>query len=784
MKHGMTVLSCGLLMIFTVATCFAGTPQALEGVPVAETDALPDISVIAEAATIADSAGDVTSSDVRIAQADTTPPDVSLEVDPTEFEGEPVGDGDPLEFDVNVSISVTDSGVGVSSAIFSISDEYGVVETEQDLAGGGGPPGSGPPDGAPSGGDIVLNMTLTLPATVRPGDADGRVYEFSLTGADAAGNISETVTRTVTVTADVLPPEIALNDPDPATITLGEAPVSVQFSGDVADEGSGLASATLTISDEYGEANSTNDVLPLIEEDVFALVLDLPATVQAGDADGRTYTATLTAEDNAGNVADPVSVTVTVLPDLTAPQTTLNVPRPEVVSWSATPASVDLAGSAVDDESGLAAVTLTVADEYGEANSTQDVMPLLEWDGDFELTLSLPATTQVGDADGRVYEITLTASDNAGNAANPITRTFTVEPDTTPPATAIDADPSSLDWSNQPVAVDISGSATDDESGVASANVAIADEYGEADAAHDVTALLQADGGFVLSVDLPATVQAGDADGRVYEITLTASDNAGNEAEPVSTTVTVEPDVQAPAVTLDAPDPAELEGGQGTASVAVSGCVTDDLSGVATAVLAVADQYGEASSEQDVAGILDADGCFELTLDLPTAVRDGDDERVFELTLTATDNAGNEAASGAQTVVVTAPEGGDTTPPRVKLYAPRPSELRGWPIFRPQRVRISGRVVDDESGIASATVAVDDEYNWCDQEQDVTRKIRRNGKFRTNVRLWAWVNFWDWNGRDYEISLSAVDNAGNEAVSDAVVVRSPHPWERFWRRWR
>jgi hypothetical protein len=580
-------------------------------------------------------------------------------------------------------------------------------------------------------------------------------------------------------------PTVILNEPDPSVLPWSDQPVPVAVSGSVYDDLSGVASATLTLDDEYDELDSDYDLTALLGADgSFALTLDLSATVRPGDADGRTYALTLSAEDNAGNVSAPVSRTVTVPGDFTAPSTSLNAPDPATLMWSATPVAVTFTGSATDAQSGLADVTLAIDDEYGELSGQHDLTGLLGADGSFGTTIDLAATVQAGDADGRVYEVTLTAADNAGNAAEPVIRTVTVEPDTTPPATAIDADPSSLDWSNQPVAVGLSGSVTDDESGVASANVAVVDEYGEAGSAHDVVPLLQADDSFALSVDLPATVQAGDADGRTYQITLSATDNAGNEAAVVSTTVTVDPDLAAPAVTLDAPDPAELEGGQGDAAVAVSGCVTDDLSGVATAVLAVADEYSEADAEQDLAGLRDADGCFVLTLNLPTAVQDGDDARVFALTLTATDNAGNEAASAEQTVTVSAPAGGDTTPPRVKLYPPHPSELRGRPIFRPQRVRIRGQVTDDDSGVASAKLAVDDEYNWCDQEKDVTRQIRRNGKLRTNVYLWAWVNFWDWDGRDYEVSLSATDKAGNAAVSNAVRVRSPHPWERFWRRWR
>ncbi len=358
------------------------------------------------------------------------------------------------------------------------------------------------------------------------------------------------------------------------------------------------------------------------------------------------------------------------------------------------------------------------------------------------------------------------------------------EPDTTPPDTSLDEpDPSVLPWGDGVSPVIVGGTVTDDVSGVASATVTVEDEYSELDGAHDVTGLLDDSGYFELNLDLSSEVRSDDADGRQYLIFLSAEDNAGNSALPISTKVLARADTAPPDTSLDEPDPSVLPPEPESTPVTVAGSVTDAESGVASATVAVIDEYAELSADYDVTESLDENGSFALTVELSSAVEPDDaDGRTYEIVLTASDIAGNEA--DPVVALVTAPLPEDTTPPTVSLNSPEPSELPRRPIFRRKPVRISGTVVDDQSGVASATVSVEDEYDRCEPTRDVTGALDAEGNFETIVRLWAWVRGWDRDGREYEIKLTAVDNAGNVAEPDVVFVRSPHPWERWRNRWR
>lgn len=464
--------------------------------------------------------------------------------------------------------------------------------------------------------------------------------------------------------------------------------------------------------------------------------------------------------------------------DVSAPTTVLNDPDPSVLPWTGT-TPVLVSGTVIDDLSGVASATLTIDDEYDEADAEYDVAVLLDGAGDFELTVDLSSEVAAHDEDGRTYLVTLTATDNEGNASDPATKTVLAPADAdAPDVTLNDPDPSVLPYTGT-ASVLISGAVTDELSGVASATLTIDDEYGEADATYDVAQLLDDAGSFELTVDLSSEVAAGDADGRTYAVTLTAEDVVGNSAT-ATKQVLARADTTPPATSLDEPEaPSDPSRGP-LVPVTISGSATDAESGIAEVSLAVVDEYGELDAGYDVTDLLDDAGEFTTTIELSFEVRDGDaDGRTYEIALTAADNAGNIADPVVVTLVASA--GGDTAPPSVSLDRPRPPRLPLWPIFRPKRVWLSGTVTDEGSGVASAVISVKDEYGCCEPVRDVTGALKDDGRFRTAVYLWAWVKFRDWDGRQYEITLTAVDEAGNEAT-DTVGVHSPHPWAR-WRRW-
>lgn len=115
----------------------------------------------------------------------------------------------------------------------------------------------------------------------------------------------------------------------------------------------------------------------------------------------------------------------------------------------------------------------------------------------------------------------------------------------------------------------------------------------------------------------------------------------------------------------------------------------------------------------------------------------------------------------------------DGIPPSVRLNSPSPAVL--WPPnLRPVAVTISGNVVDEQSGVDSAWLVVDDEYDELDDAIQITELLDENGDFEVEIELIASREGTDFDGRHYEISLHAVDKAGNEAEPVSVVVWVPH----------
>jgi len=248
------------------------------------------------------------------------------------------------------------------------------------------------------------------------------------------------------------------------------------------------------------------------------------------------------------------------------------------------------------------------------------------------------------------------------------------------PECSLDApDPAELAWSDTPTAVAISGFATDAVigiatdaisgfaadavSGIASASLSITDEYGELSAEQDMTGLLAADGSFAITVELASIVRPEDTDGRLYEITLNAEDNAGNAAAPASVSVLAPPDSTPPSVMLDSPQPAILSSRnpRELKTVTISGLALDDETGVASVMLTVSDEYGEFDvPEPGVSVDLGADGTFRVTLQLSSQIgRRDTDGRSYEVAVFATDLAGNVSAPCSVTIVALRPAAGN-----------------------------------------------------------------------------------------------------------------------------
>lgn len=109
------------------------------------------------------------------------------------------------------------------------------------------------------------------------------------------------------------------------------------------------------------------------------------------------------------------TVTASFALETTPPQLTLNQPQPSVLS----PANskmipVTVSGSASDLNSGLKTVSYAVDDEYNKLDSTGSITP--DNNGNFSFTINLQAYRDKKDSNGRVYTITVTATDKANNS--------------------------------------------------------------------------------------------------------------------------------------------------------------------------------------------------------------------------------------------------------------------------------------------------------------------------------------------------------------------------------
>lgn len=115
------------------------------------------------------------------------------------------------------------------------------------------------------------------------------------------------------------------------------------------------------------------------------------------------------------------------------------------------------------------------------------------------------------------------------------------EEDVTPPAITVSATPATL-WppNGSMVSVTISGTITDDESGVNASTAAfeVKDEYGLIQPSGQITTLDATTGSYTFRIQLQASRNNNDGNGRQYIIIVSAQDNEGNQGSN-STVVTV-----------------------------------------------------------------------------------------------------------------------------------------------------------------------------------------------------------------------------------------------------
>lgn len=187
-------------------------------------------------------------------------------------------------------------------------------------------------------------------------------------------------------------------------------------------------------------------------------------------------------------------------------------------SWTNQSVHVTLSSADASDGVGLASFT------YGASGATS-IGPVTSPQGAASFAVPNDGTTTIA----------FHGEDFAGNVE--ATQKRVVNIDRVAPTVTIAATPNQL-WpvNDKPVAVTVSGIASDDRSGIASVSYAVTDEYGQAQPSGTVQA--QPSGAYSFTLNLPASRLGTDKDGRVFTITVRVADVAGN-VQTASTQVVV-----------------------------------------------------------------------------------------------------------------------------------------------------------------------------------------------------------------------------------------------------
>jgi hypothetical protein len=155
-----------------------------------------------------------------------------------------------------------------------------------------------------------VTYSTTAPSVlVLANDVNGDGRADLVVGAAAFPMGSVTVLLNDTIPADAVPPVITAAAAPHVLWPPKGAMMPVTISGTITDTGSGVnvASAAFSVSDEYGEIQPSGAV-GLGSGGQYSFTIPLPASRKGTDRDGRRYTVTVRAADNAGNVATTLAV--------------------------------------------------------------------------------------------------------------------------------------------------------------------------------------------------------------------------------------------------------------------------------------------------------------------------------------------------------------------------------------------------------------------------------------------------------------------------------------------
>nr|WP_285016877.1 Ig-like domain-containing protein [Lactococcus garvieae] len=408
------------------------------------------------------------------------------------------------------------------------------------------------------------NYSVSLPGSV------GANADITATATDAAGNVSTPTTGKTPADADTTAPD---------------APVITGITGNSTDgyvvKGTAEPGSKVEIKDSTGAV-----VGSATADGSGNYSVNLPGSV------GANADITATATDAAGNVSAPTSGKTPADADTTAPDA---------------PVITGITGNSTDGY--VVKGTAEPGSKVEIKDSTGAVVGSATADGSGNYSVNLPGSV------GANADITATATDAAGNVSAPTSGKTPADADTTAP--------------DAPVITGITGDSTDGYvvKGTAEpgSKVEIKDSTGA------VIGSATADGSGNYSVDLPASV------GPNANITVTATDAAGNVSTPTAGKTPADADTTAP----DAP-----------VITGITGNSTDGYTVTGTAEPGSKVEIKDSTGA--VIGSATADGSGNYSVSLPGSVGANAD-----ITATATDAAGNVSAPTSGKT----PADADTTAP-------------------------------------------------------------------------------------------------------------------------
>ena len=600
-------------------------------------------------------------------------------------------------------------------------------------------------------------------------DTDGNTtYDISVTASDTAGN--EATPAEITGVKPVFTePGVTIGISGGTSILADDTEIGgglTNFSVGQTGIGSGQEKVTVTLT---GDGKTFTYEAEIEGDDIngYTWVLDLDSDPisPAGetiDKNGETaYKIEVTAQDSAGNGSNTASAD-NVTTDFVVPEVTLDLPTNANNAIGS--GDTVISGTSTDPD------TVTVTLDDGITQFVYYVTPTPNTSGSYDWSLNLSDTDpdepagQTIDTTGATYDISVDTMDTAGNKAATVTADDVTTDFVAPTVSIVYADGYAIGV-NDPLSGDVSGADT--------VTVVLKDDSGTT-FTYNATIVDDQDGTFSWWLDLndpnvsptstdPTGETLDKTGGTAYNVTVTASDAAGNEASVERKGITT--DFVDPTI-----DPITLSDGT-TALVNDAVLNTNDmtLKGTSTdaASITVTLTYMDGQDEKTITYIsnnqdsslngvtLKDDGTWSVDL---TSNDDLDKTGAtdYKITATATDSAGNTADTTITGVNT------DFTAPVVKLET-----LPG----NADNTIIAGTSTDGEE----VTVTLDGGNNG-DVVYKVTPQSDGNGGYTWSVDL---ANDQSYSGTlttdgtaSYAITVTTKDAAGNESDPDAAAANA------------